>query len=89
MKTAVARSFVHKDVHITHMKKKSQFGNGALLHVREVEASFEYSWISLTRANPGSVTTHGWESQKPKMLHLALWYLVLKMAETHIHKVQH
>lgn len=58
----------------------------------EVEASFDFPWnfFFFKRANPGSVTTHGWESQKPKKrINLALWYLVLKMAETHTHKVQH
>lgn len=35
----------------------------ALKDVRGVEAYFDFS---STRTNPRSVTTHGWESQKPK-----------------------
>lgn len=58
----------------------------------EVEASFDFPWnffflreqiLDLLQPMVGRA-----KSQK-KRINLALWYLVLKMAETHTHKVQH
>lgn len=57
--------------HYTHEKKANSVSEHCW-DVREVEAYFTFffvflsSWISFKTANPGSVTTHDWESQKPQ-----------------------
>lgn len=56
------------------MKKKANSVSEHCWDVREVEAYFTFffvflsSWISFKTANPGSVTTHDWESQKPQKI---------------------
>ena len=52
----------------THMKKKANSVTEHCSDVREVEASFFFSSFFFSRGFPrGSVTTHVWESQKPKI----------------------
>lgn len=59
-------------------------GNAALLEVAGVEAYFDHFSADYVTENKSWVNTTSWLGEQ-KAKHLALWYLVLKMAETHIH----
>lgn len=78
------------------MKKKANSVSEHCWDVREVEAYFTFFLFFCLR---GFLLRQqildllqpmiGRAKSPKKLLHLALWYLVLKMAETHIHKIQH